>query len=485
MKSALVSEDLRPKSNNRIAPMSSSDLWETSDMERYNGSRLLVAVVSLALAALACNRSVPTATSVAPLPTLPAPTSSPLVTRPTSTETPTLSPSPTSLPPTDTPLPMPSSTPTPVIPSACPQPGSPTPPERPADFDDFPGALAAYLSEGASAQGVERLLRDWGAVTDDEGAVRKLEMTGDIDPEVVVALIDPAPEFDLPWPSGDVLIFQCQGGAVVPAYQGRLAIGQDLSDFRFSLNKIEDVNSTGRPDVVYVTSSCGAHTCWDRLYVIEWDGGGFVNRIPDMADYPYATFTVEQGQVLVEVGGIGSVGAGYQRSYQEVWNWDGKQFSVSEKIVGPPTALIHYIHDGDEALAQGNYGGALSQYQAALDDTDLPAGLFEESEEQGVVTVKAYARFKSLVAYTASGDARGAQSQFDLLMDEHPEGTPAHGYALLGQAFWDEFLADGRPEVACDAAVTIAESDPSLAERLYAGYANPEYEPADLCRLGR
>jgi hypothetical protein len=256
-----------------------------------------------------------------------------------------------------------------------------------------------------------------------------------------------------------------------------------LSGLSFTLEEVEDVNGTGRADVVYVTSSCGAHTCWERLYIVEWDGAGFVNRIPDMVEHPYPTFAVGDGQVLVDVGGIGSVGAGYQRSYGEAWEWDGKLFAVTEQIVGPPTALVHFIHDGDEALTQGDYGGAINHYQGALDRTDLPAGLFLENEEQGSAIVRAYARFKLVVAYAAAGDGRGAQSQYDLLMAEHPEGTPGHPYTLLGRAFWDDFLANEAPRSACAAAVALAESTPTLAEQLYAGYANPEYGPADLCRL--
>jgi hypothetical protein len=455
-----------------------------SDMRIHISSRLFVAVVSLVLAALACNRSTATVTPVAPLPTLPPPTPSPSPTALPPAHTPTRPSLPTDLPPIDTPMPSPSPTPTPVIPLACPPPGDPVPPDRPVAFDDYAGALAAYLSAGGSPQELERLLREWGAITDDVGEVRSLDMTGDMDPEIVVALVDPAPEFDLPWPPGDVLIFQCQRGAVVPAYQGRGAIGQDLSDLRFSLYEVEDVNGTGRADAVYVTSSCGAHTCWDRLYIMEWDGVGFVNRVPDMGDYPYATFTVEEGQIQVHAGGVGSAGAGYQRSHSEVWAWDGKLFTVTEKIIGPPVTLIHYIHDGDDALARGDYGAAIGHYQGALENTTLPAGLFLESEEEGAVIVRSYARFKLLVAYAAAGDGRGAQAQYDLLLTEHPEGIAGHPYVPLGQAFWADFLANEAPRSACAAVVALAESDPTLAERLYAGYANPEYEPADLCRVG-
>jgi hypothetical protein len=100
-----------------------------------------------------------------------------------------------------------------------------------------------------------------------------------------------------------------------------------------------------------------------------------------------------------------------------------------------------------------------------------------------MAVVRAYARFKLVVAFAATGDSGDARSQYDLLLAEHPQDTPGHAYTLLGQTFWDAFAAGETLRSACAAAVTLAESTPTLAEQLYAGYANPAYEPADLCRV--
>jgi hypothetical protein len=443
----------------------------------------MLAVAFLILTGLACNRTASVATPRPASPTLTSPlaTPSPTVERPTASPLPTATataviPSPTA---------EPTATFTPVIPRACPLPSDPEPPERPAAFSDYADVLAGYLSAGASSQDLEQLLRSWETLNDEVGAVRSVDMTGDTEPEIVVNLVDPAPEFDLPWPAGDLFIFKCEGGAVQPAYQGRLAADQELADMQFNLLKVEDVNATGRADAVYVTTSCGAHTCWDQLHIIEWDGTEFVDRMPldETTQYPYATFTTEEGRVLVDVGGIGSAGAGYQRSYQELWEWDGRQYTSTEQTVGPPTALVHFVHDGDAALAQGDYGEAIGHYEALLEDNRLPVGLFSEDEDQGRALLGAYAQFKLVVAYTAAGDQRGAQAEYNALVAEHPEGTAGYPFTLMGQAFWNELQATDAPERACRAAVAVAEADQALAERLYAGYANPVYEPADLCRL--
>ncbi len=383
--------------------------------------------------------------------------------------------------------PKPTATPdvteTPVIPSACPPPGDPTPPSRPDAFDDYAAVLAEYLSQGGSAQGLESLLRDWEAIRQDAGAVRALDLSGDRDAEIVVALVDPQPEFDLPWPAGDLLIFQCQAGGVVPVYRGRTADDAVPADANFSLQKIEDVNGTGLADVVYTTTTCGAHTCFERLYIVEWDGTGFVNRIPALVDQPYPTFTLEEGRLLVQAGGIGSVGAGVQRGHSEVWTWNGQTFTQTETLVGPPLILAHYLHDGDELLAQGDYAGAIEAYQQAIDDKTLDSGLFSSSEAEGKAIVRAYARFKLMVAHAAAGDEARAEDYYNLLLQEHPEGTAGYPYVALAQAFRLAYARYGDPVGACEAAVAVAQNDPTPADILYAGYGNPNYVPADLCRL--
>jgi hypothetical protein len=243
------------------------------------------------------------------------------------------------------------------------------------------------------------------------------------------------------------------------------------------------VDGNDQPEVAYVTSTCGAHTCWDRLYVLGWDGDGFVNYAADMPDYPYPTFELRDRQIVVRAGAIASAGAGLQRTYEEVWRLDGQQFSQVERQVGPATARIHYVHDGDAALARGNYGAAVDHFQMGLDDTSLPTGLVWADESVAEIVLEAYARFKLMVAYAASGDMQSAASEYDALVDNHPEETPGYIYAVIGEAFWREFEATGAPRSACQAAVAVAEEKPEAAESLYSGYANPEYEPTDLCRL--
>jgi hypothetical protein len=422
------------------------------------------------------------ATMAAGGPTAPAVEAPTATLIPVASPPPTLSPPPPPPAPTHTLPPPPTATSPPA--SACPPPGNPAPPPRPASYEDIPSTLAAFLSAGGTAAQLESLLRDWGAITFDMGAVRSLDMTGDGSPETVVSLVDPTPGAQVgPFPPGDVLLFQCQAGSVTVAYQGRLAAEEDWSWFTFHLDKIEDVNYNSLHDLVYWWSTCGAHTCFDQLYVIEWDGAGWVNRVPDMEPYPYPTFIVGSGQILVDVVGFGSVGAGIQRGSREVWTWNVDRFSFSEEIWEPPLALIHHMHDGDAALAQGNYTAAIASYEAALNSPGLPNGLFPDDGPDSTAIVQAYARLKLIVAWVAAGDLITAEAHYNQLLADHTPGLPGYPYAFLGEAFWVNILASGDPWLACASVVAAAQADPTPAELLYAGYGNPEYEPDGLCAL--
>jgi hypothetical protein len=368
--------------------------------------------------------------------------------------------------------------------AACPPPGNPPAPSRPAFIEEYPAALAAYLSKGAGAPEVESLLREWEAVTHDSGSVESLDMTGDRDDELVVFLVDPSPEGGvIQWPPGDVLIFQCEGGKVVPAFLGRFADDEDWDWFSFHRQKLEDVNDNGLADLVYVSRTCGAHTCFDRLYVIEWDGESFVNQAPNMEAYPFPTFVVGQGQVHVDIGGIGSAGAGMQRSHEEVWTWDGGRYELSEEIIGEPLVLVQYVHDGDDALARGGYAEAIEHYLQALDTVDMDSGLFLGSEEDGLAVIQAYTLFKLVVSHAAAGDVASAETYYDRLLAGHLGGTLGHVYVRLVEAFWSDYAASGNAATGCQEAVAVAEVEPLSTDLLYAGYANPEYTPARLCEL--
>ncbi|MFC2031340.1 hypothetical protein ACFLWA_11520 [Chloroflexota bacterium] len=426
----------------------------------------MLALFAGLLFALGACSSRPAATPAAvttetPSPTIIAPVDTPTSTPPTSTLAPTAMPIETSVP-------------------ACPPAGDPLVPTRPASFEQYAATLTAYLNAGASKDAVEDLLSDWEAM----GQVEAVEMTGDSTPETVILLVDPSPEVDwVAGPAGDLLVYHCQEGAVRLVYQGRAQAAEDWEWFSFELDATGDATGDMLDDVVYRTRTCGAHTCFEQLHVAAWDGASLSNVAAGMEAYPYPTFELGEGQVLVDVGGIGSAGAGVQRSYREVWTWDGARYALREAVVGPPVTLIHFVHDGDEALALGDYEESIEHYRN-MRASSLSSGLvFVDDTQRELAIVNAYNGFKLMVAHAASGETRDAETELERLRSDHPPGTPGDPFAVMADAFWAEFEVYGDAGAACAAAVAVSEGDPDVTELLYAGYANPEYTAEGLCRL--
>jgi hypothetical protein len=202
-----------------------------------------------------------------------------------------------------------------------------------------------------------------------------------------------------------------------------------------------------------------------------------------MEAYPFPTFMVGDARIHVDIGGVGSAGAGIQRSHEEVWTWDGGRYVLSEERIGEPLVLVQYAHDGDEALARGGYAEAIEHYLRAIESVGMDSGLFVGSEEDGLAVVQAYTLFKLVVTHAAAGDVDSAETYYDRLRDNHLEGTLGHLYVRLADAFWSGFASRGNAATGCQEAVAVAKVEPLSTDLLYAGYANPEYTPARLCEL--
>jgi hypothetical protein len=390
--------------------------------------------------------------------------------------------------PTDTPEPTvpPTVTPGLAAEDVCPPPGNPKWPARPESLEEYAQVLSDFLTLGADAGALEATLLDWGALAPTESPVlggeqdplQSLDLTGDGVPEILAIVVDPEAPFSPP--PGDLLIFYCWEAAVVRAFSAMDVDGGAW--LGYFLLEIRDLNGNGLPNVAYVSMTCGAHTCFHRLHIVEWDGVVFQNLIPDFEPLPYGTFEIGDGQVRAQAAGFASAGAGDQRSYHETWDWDGRIFALTDSHWGPPVVRVHFLYDGDDALMEGDYAAAIENYRAALLSTDMYTGLF--LPQAGEITLEAFARFKLLVAYAVTGDDTSLEETYQSLSDAVIEAADAYVYLLMAQAFRAEILAGRGPGVACEAAVAVAADYPKAVDSLYAGYANTMYyEPEDLCRV--
>lgn len=413
-----------------------------------------------------------------------APTPGPEEETPTPMEvlhpTPTSPPPTTTLPPTASPI-TPSPVPTPVNPACVPE-GHPEGWGK-VGFDELPMAIADFLNQGASPQALDEALYE-ADVAGVPAAVKVGDMTGDGKQEVVVAVLQPLA--DNPLPGGKLLIYVCHQGTYVLDYERDSGEGFGPPHLWY----LQDLDADGDAELVVSEATCGAHTCFDEVQILAWEGGVFENRLEGSSlDLPSPDVRLSDtdgdGVYELEVvsSGVNSVGAGPQRQVSRVWQrvLESGRWVVGREVLGPAEYRIHVLHDAEAAARERDFEGALVLYQQVVDDATL-AAWGDPVEEQ--TTLGAYARYKMMALYLVVGQPDFAEAVLAALRADFPEGTAQHAYVALAQAYWEAFASGGEGG-ACAAAMAYAEAhreqvlDPlGLA---HFGYANREFVAGDVC----
>jgi hypothetical protein len=304
-------------------------------------------------------------------------------------------------------------------------------------------------------------------------------LTGDDEAEIIVALqyIGEAVA-----PSGDLLVFGRRAEGHVLLYQE----GYDPSGPAVRLLQVLDTNGDGRQDIVYTLITCGAHTCFESLEILNWEEAGFFSLMGGRLDMPYPIYTVTPGRIDAESGSVASVGAEPQRDYSEVWEWNGGVFTVTQQVWASPVYRYHALLDGDRALLSGDYATAAAVYERVIGDDALQEwGAVSAMVDPGVerVQLAAFARWRLVLTYLRSGDPSGAHLAYNQLQAEHPDGAVGHDVAALAEAFWVAYAVDGSVVDGCTALIVAAKENTSVHDFFNEnyGYANPRWEAVDIC----
>lgn len=371
---------------------------------------------------------------------------------------------------TPIPTPLPSATP-----FSCPAVRDVPFPARPLDFSLYAGTLQDYLSDGGNPDTLMQVLDSWeaGQSLDNKGVLRG-DLTADGTPEIIISYTDPNSEFYPP--DGQMAIYTCQDGRVRTLYTYTPGEWMGLS-----LVGVEDLTADGMPDLAFAEVSCGANTCWYTLHIWSWNGADFTEYIGGDFTLPYATFLIEDGQVLANSAGMGSVGAGPQRPYTETWSWNGSVVTYTTSELGPAVYRYHTFQDGDTALFADDYDDAYWAYLNVLNDDTLESweSFYDDKEEYRWLT--ALAHWRLVLLGMKLENYPDAESHYQRLQEDFPPNTPGHTVAVIAKRFWERYIEVGNIAYGCQDVVEMFETQQILEFLNSYGYANPIYVEEDIC----
>lgn len=335
--------------------------------------------------------------------------------------------------------------------------------------------MARYLSagQGPAAPRLQALLDRWFPAHRETGTDQPLpferlveaDLNGDGKPELVTALNAPA-EGSRRLGAAYVL-YQAAGG-----YKADMTPPPDLPDV--VLATVADLTGDGRRAIVWYSSDRGAHTGYIDVFVSTWQPGQ-LKILPGPVHMSSPTLLKVDGRDLVVAGGlVGSAGAGMaQRPWTDRYRVENGAVRLVDRAFDRSEFAYHKLQDGIVAESYGHLDLALKAYQDATDPerTALMPGAVDPAQA-GVFgqAVRAFARFRLGALLLQQGKATEAGQA--LAAADGP-------YAGLSQALRDA----GERTEGCAAATAWATAHPAFLAALNSpfGYANPKWQPKDLC----
>ncbi|MFQ5942324.1 MAG: tol-pal system YbgF family protein [Anaerolineales bacterium] len=407
----------------------------------------------------------------------------------------TIAPSPISLPssmptsslrPTAEPAPP---TEVPLITGQCPPEPDDVPIPPIDNVLDYGESLLQYLNAGGPIEQLaehaaeEHLLGDVGVAS----GFTAHDLNGDGIPEIAISLVD---QFEGRRP-GRVYVAMCGDGRYDLAYTSADNVQYDTA----KIETVFDITGDGLDDLIILLSSCGAHTCFDWLEVVVWEDYKFEDRmgttyfdLPSTGIEFFGPITDGSYEIYMTGNGVASIGAGPYHRRAVTWRWDpfNRRFYAMDFRYLPSRWRIHFVHDGDQSFALGNYELALEYYNRVIHDgalQDWPSSEWNPAyEDSRPGELAAYARFRRILTRLKMGDPESAAVHYQDLIDNHPPGEYGEAFARMGEVFWTEFLASGDFNRACEVAQPFAPLSVSVDfPPLEYGYSNPTYTAAGMC----
>lgn len=333
-------------------------------------------------------------------------------------------------------------------------------------LEELEKGLLRYLSqgEGGVAERLNALYDRWGLrPQDDYPRLAERDLNGDGRAEVVTALNG----------AGGIT----GTGALFVIYQrdGELAIDRSGEGDRpgVGLVAVADLAGDHGLEIIWSSTQAGAHTTHTSALVSRWEPGHF-RTLSDYMEISYAKLSLEGKDLLLSGGLIGSAGAGgAQRARTDRYRWVDNSFRLVDRVFVESPLAYHRLQDGIAAETFGRKDQAEQAFREAMaEDRALPQEGLVPPEKMGEFTqaVRSFARFRLGALLMQEG--RPGEAQEALAGGSGP-------FAGLTEAL----AGAGERAAGCTDAEAWVRQNPAFLEALASpyGYANPAWQPEDLC----
>lgn len=286
-------------------------------------------------------------------------------------------------------------------------------------------------------------------------------------------------------PPGQLLIFLSTPDG---QYERTYEWTSDPSQGTPQVEYFQDMDADGQDEIIASAQTCGAHTCFLDLRLLDWDGATLVDATPaDTAELPQPQLAVEDPDadgvldLVISPSGVGSAGAGPYWGENQRWTFGRKGWTAASEEQ-PPQYLIHAIHKGDDLLSAGRLAEAREWYAAVVDQD--PSLHVSGTVTDEVDLLSSFAVFRLVQVALNLGEPAAADELLATAENSNLATSPGEPYFVLAQLYRQAF-DERNPTIACEVVLSFIQGREAaillpLGSQTF-GYANRDYTVADFC----
>jgi hypothetical protein len=298
---------------------------------------------------------------------------------------------------------------------------------------------------------------------------------------------------------GDFWIVSAEG----VVFMARGPENQDLGATAPSIVEVVDMTGDELPEVITVSTFCGAHTCVNTYQILGAPEGQIENLVQlpqeteplpgdlqqaislEYVDEEAVRDETDDGlpDLVIHGGIVGSAGAGIQRARTEVWAWDEEESAIvlADQEWEETGYRVHTLYNANYAFSQEEYEEAAQLYEAVIVDESLEEMEFMEPADVSRAYARQFAGFRLTLLPLFRGDITEATRWSNWLQEEYP-GTPITEAAAQLVPTWES--NGNNLAAACQTITGFLESQDNPTGPLTdMGYNNPSLTAEDVCPI--